>query len=257
MYANAQQAMQGLKHKRSGEILPSKIIARNTKLVYLDEDCVALQFHKTFIARYERDRVVIDTRDRTKPDGWFTKTTWERIDEFTPARTFTHEGLRHIHVDPMAGGRPYAGEARLFAHPAIVSPDGSCEIDLTPEQSRAILAAKRNTPKKVKRYAKNMVKHWREWGEPLDCCQKSFELMGMGRETWEHHFKHFRADEMALLPVEPMLTGRTGQYALNPDLLANELERRLTTELSSKFVPLAIAHIAPDFPYPQTAPRRR
>lgn len=255
MYATASEAMEGLRHKRTKEILPSKTIARNTKLVYLDEQSIALEFHKTFIARYERDHVVIDTRDRRKPQGWFTVTTWNRIDQFTPARTSVDNGLRHIVMDPAAGW----GSSQLFAHGAIVSPDGSCEIpDLTSQQSDAIIAIKKNFPARLKRYTKKIVERWRKWEDPSDCCMRAYENAGRTEETvWEHYHRHVQAKDVFIPPNIEMLVNRDKYDKFLPDALALELERKLNEELLPKFLPLAIAHIAPEFPYPQTAPRRR
>lgn len=256
MYATASEAMEGLRHRRTKEILPSRTVARNTKLVYLDEDLVALEFHNTFIAKYLRDHVVIDTRDRREPKGWFTVTTWNRIDQFTPARTATENGLRRIVIDPAAGW----DSTRLFEHGAIVSPDGSCEIpNLTAEQSDGIIAAKKKVPPKSKRFAKNAVKAWREWGDPLPCCEETFSNHANSAGMWEHYFEHFRANEVAVHPSMEILVNdqRMQRAGLDPDLLTHELERKLAHAFTEQFLPLAIERIAPNFPYPQIAPRRR
>lgn len=255
MYATAEQALEGLRHARTKEILPTKTIARSTKLIYLDDDLVGLRFHDTIIARYERDGVRIDTRDRRKPDGWFTVTTWNRIDQFTPARTFQREGLRFMVIDPFTGSAPYDGETRLYEHGAFISPDGSCEIDLTPEQSDGILAAKTNIRRKVKRYANNVVKRWREWEKPLACCERRGE-----EGAYEHYFGHFRANEPVIpTNIEALASNLRDSplFSFDADSLARELRDRLTNDFQSQFLPLAIAQIAPDFPYPQIAPRRR
>lgn len=252
MYATASEAMEGLKHKRTGEILPSKTVARNTKLLYLDEDLVGLRFHDTIIARYERDGVVIDTRDRYNGKGWFTVTTWNRIDQFTPARTFQENGLRKIVIDPGLGW----GSAQLYAHGAHVSPDGSCEIpDLSREQSEAIVATKKNFGARVKRYAAKVVKDWREWEMPRDCCRHAAN--SEDEDLMAHMFGHFKRKEPAVPPSIEMLASQPRGSMLDPEALAAEVTRRLYEQLQSQFLPLAIAQIAPEFPYPQIAPRRR
>jgi hypothetical protein len=258
MYATASEAIEGLRHKRTGEILPTKVIARNTKLIYLDDDLVGLRFHDTIIARYERNGVRIDTRDRHNPTGWFTKTTWERIDEFTPARTFQHKGLRHIYVDPFVGNMPYRGRSLLYAHGAYISPDGSCELsDLVPEQSDAILHLQDKMPRRVKRYCEKVVKAWRAWEETLPCCQEAAseaEWLTSNPNYLRHCFSHFNADQPVVpwraMPNEQELRDRM----LEPDRLADELVRTLTATLRPRFLSLAIAQIAPNFPYPQTPP---
>lgn len=250
MYATASEAIEGLRHKRTGEILPTKTIARNTKLIYLDDDLVGLRFHDTIIARYERDGVCIDTRDRHNATGWFTVTTWNRIDSFTPARTFTENGLRHILVDPMVSGRPYNGKSLLYAHGALVSPDGSCEIpDLSPEQSDAIVHVKRNIGDRIKRWTEKVIADWRAWEAPRACCERR-----MHDGVWAHYFEHFKAKEVAIPPnIEMLAQGPRGRM-LGPDQLAAEVARLLIQEFKSQFLPLAIAQIAPEFPYPQIAP---
>ena len=256
MYATASEAMQGLRHARTGEVLPSKTIARNTKLLYLDEDLVGLRFHDTIIARYEREGVRIDTRDRVHPQGWFTVTTWNRIDQFTPARTFTREGLRHILIDPMAGGIPYQGKSLLYAHGAFVSPDGSCEIDdMTREQSNAIIHIKRNMGDQLKRWCAKVVEHWRTWEQPKRCCERA--QTSPDQDVRLHYFGHFNAREPVVPPDLEMLAQGPRGRMLEPDQLAAEVARLLTDDLKKDFLPLAIAQIAPDFPYPQTTPRRR
>lgn len=261
MYANAAEAIdKGLRHKGTKEILATKNIAKNTKLVYLDDDCVGLRFHDTIIARYERKGVKIDTRDRQHPKGWFTVTTWDRINQFTPAKTFQQDGLRHILLDPSTGG--WGGESRLFAHGAFVSPNGRCKVDMTREQSDAIVDIKRNQTKKVARHSKKLVKLARDFEQVHSCCRISAE--GGNHVGVDHHaFEHFKAGEVVPHPDVPgiiaAIRGNEGNqpFAWDADRLAAEVERNLTERLRQSFVGLAIAFVNPDFPYPQIAPRRR
>jgi hypothetical protein len=245
MFSTASEAMEGLRHKRTGEILQSKVIDRNTKLVYLDDEMIGLRFHDTIIAKYMRDHVVIDTRDRFHPEGWFTVTTWQRIDEWTPARTFTRNGLRHICVDPSAGWG-----STLFAHGAIVSPDGSCKVPgLTPAQADAIISIKNSWPTKAKRYAKRVVKAWKEWRELDDCCR----LGPQGSDDeYEHLLTHFERGEVVVSPmVEDEHAATLRQRGLSGDALCAQLAEDLAHELKTHLIPIAIRRVAPEFPYPQ------
>lgn len=251
-FANAAEAIEGLRHKRTGEILPSKTVARNTKLVYLDDDCVALKFHNTFIAYYERDHVRLDTRDQFNSKGWFTVTTWDRIDAFTPARTCQQEGLRYIALDPSAGR---AGTLSLYAHGTRVFPNGSCEVPLEPEQSAAIADAKRNIPQRAARYAEKVVKAWREWREYDECCLHA-QQEGGGLVTI-HAWEHFEEGAVKPMPLIDHLANDLRDCQLPPDVLSERVSGKLAKEFRDQFVPLAIARIAPEFPYPQIAPRRR
>lgn len=262
MYANASEAIEGLRHRRTGEILPTKNIARSTKLVYLDDACVGLRYHDTIIARYERDGVRLDTRDRNNSNGWFTVTTWDRIDSFTPARTFQRNGLRHMVLDPAAGGWE---PSRLYAHGTLVSPNGSCDIPLEQTQSEAIERIVKQYGPKALRVAKKMVERWRKFEQPQRCCIDAQPQASEGASTdtmVAHYLKHFERNEPVVIPqvggiADEIRQSQQPAFRNNPDYFANEISRRLAEELRTRLIPLAIAQTAPDFPYPQTAPRRR
>lgn len=248
MIANAEQAVEKLRHARTGEVLPSKIIDRNTRLVYLDDEMVGLRFHDTIIARYLRDGVLIDTRDPLHPSGWFTVTTWNRIDAWTPARTYTRYGLRHLMLDPSAG---WDGPSRLYAHGSFVSSDGSCEIPLAQETSDAITEIKRIWPSKLKRHANRAVRAWRDWGEPRDCCKESFGHLA------QHYVKHIERGETFIPPDIDGFADPLRERMLQGDVLCGRLEQVLADDFREELIPLAIARVAPDFPYPQLQRRRR
>lgn len=246
MLANAEQALQKLRHKRTGVVLPAKNIAHNTKLIYLHDEAVGLQFHRTIIATYLRDGVLIDTRDRGLDTGWFTKTTWERIDEWTPARTCQERGLRYIATSP---GDGYSDrEYQLYTHGTFVRPDGSADVPLHPLTSEAIAEVHRTWPRKIKRYAERSVKLWREWGMAPECCSESVH-----GERWIAHLEqHIRDNAYAVFPdFERHFAEPLRHQGFEDDALAKSVSENFARFLRRSVIPAIIDRIDPDFPYPQ------
>lgn len=242
MIATATEAVDALRHKRTGEILPTKTIARNTKLVYYDDELVGLKFHNTVIARFTTNGCTINTRDRWQDatdHGWFTLTTWARIDEFTKARTFTNGGLRFIQANP--------GEsAILFMHGTKLDSNGAViDTPMEPEIAARIEHAALKMPKKLARHAQHVIDRWADWGEPAECC---------GDES-AHYLKHVEANEYVI----PPWLDKLAQNLRSNDVWGETLREQLTKELREKLrqmLPAAIRKIAPEFPYPQLERRR-
>lgn len=250
MYATADEALEGLRHKRTGALLPTKNVANNTKLIYFADELVGLQLHATIIALYKPNGVSIDVRGPASPtgEGWFTNVTWERLDRFTPVRSHSHEGLRRIrHKDAERG------TSRLYAHGAHISPDGSCEIPLEPFIEREIERTIRTFSGRARRLADRTVKAWMEWEEPPDCC-RAYES---GDGLRMHYLDHLEAGE----PIIPFamhhwvneLRSQRGYYG---DALLYEL-RAKTREWLNSFRTDAVKRLCPEFPYPQVERRRR
>lgn len=246
MLANAEQALERLRHKQTGEILPSKIIDRNTRLVYLDDQAVGLRFYDTFIAKYLHDGVLIDTRDRHNQRGWFTVTTWQRIGDWTPARTFSRDGLRHIVVDPAAGW----DSAKLYTHGTLVYPDGSCEIPMDPATSDAIAHVKRTWPAKLKRYAEKVVALWRDWEMPRECCHDALLDGATGYSA--HLADHVRRNDYAVPHGFEEDIARLFRNRFEGDALAAKVAEHYTKTLREALIPVAIHALDPNFPFPQS-----
>lgn len=257
MYATAAEAIEGLRHKQTGEILPSKVIDRNTKLVYLDESLIGLRFHDTIIAKYMRDRVVIDTRDSNYTQGWFTKTTWERINTYTPARTFASNGLRHIMIVCCPPGQPYAyacGGSMLYMHGTEVFPDGTCNVpDLHMEQSQAIVQVKRSLPAKIDRHARRVVKSWREWAQTPDCCHDILRERDALLDVYLHSLQHVTACEYVVpRDFELEYVSQLRDEGFQGDALCRLVAKKYAADLKNMLIPLAIRQITPNLPYPQS-----
>lgn len=248
MIATADQAIEALRHRRTGEVLATKKIARNTRLVYFADELVGLKLHDTLIAMYRTDGVTIDLRGpgSPNPEGWFTNVTLDRIATFTPARIERGGGITWL-VDPADGLVPYA-------HGAHISPNGSCEMPIDPALLGAVARVIATYPAKLRRYVNKIMRAWQNWEQPKDCCTDCFgeaDCFG-GAESWRHHYlDHFERGEIAIPPG--FATFMRSQMA-NLDAYGDELVDRGRAELLvalKDLTRLAVKRIAPEFPYPQ------
>ena len=166
MYANAAEALEGLRHKRTKAILPTKNVARNTKLIHFADDLVGLKLHQTTIALYRPDGVSIDLRGPQSPngEGWFTNVTLERIDRFTPFRTLRSDGLTMLVANPNYGGGDWTGSARLYAHGCSLSCNGSFANGIEPLVERHIVRLNSTWNRKADNFAKRCITYWRRGG---------------------------------------------------------------------------------------------
>jgi hypothetical protein len=248
MYANAEQALVGLRHanKPTGKLYETKIVARNTKLVYFADDLVGLKLHDTVIALYRPDGVSIDLRGPGSPNGhgWFTAVTLDRIDRFTPVRTIRQRGLTMIVANPSYGGRDWTEGARLYAHGCSRSCNGSFTNGLEPAIEAAILRVHNTFDRKAKNFAKRCVNYWRRGGEPLPCCQ------GDDGDTNAHLISHIERNEVCIPWRLDNLFMQGKQMGLIGDTLAEQMTMQLASDLR-ELREDAIHTIEPNFPYPQ------
>jgi hypothetical protein len=261
MIANAEQAIEQLRHKRTGEVMPTKNVARNTKLIYYADELVGLKLHDTVIAMYRPDGVVIDTRggpsllsgyadDSPTGQGWFTAVTWQRIDTFTPARTFTANGLRYFRPP---GANWDLATARLYAHGTQVSSDGSCTFPLDPAIEREISRVVRTFPRKLRRHADRVVDRWLDWARPEKCCLKAATNP---EDANRHYLSHVEQGE----PMIPYFLSEVVEHMRSRGFYGDELTNELRERLIERFEPftlMAIKSLAPEFPYPQVEKRQR
>lgn len=246
MIANAHEAVEALRHARTGEVLPTKNIARNTKLVYYADELIGLKFHNTVIAKYTPNGAIIDTRDTFGDKGWFTMTTWERINEFTRARTFTNAGLRFIDTRTGSGACLYMHPTRLDSNGAVIEPPLEPEIDA---RIQSIVA---NLPSKITRHAKKVVAAWRDWDEPAECCKQ----MHADRNSL-HYLGHVERNEYVIPPVLEPLAQSIRADNVWGDRMCELLTKKFRESLRDTLVDHAVHAIAPNFPYPQLERRRR
>lgn len=244
MIANANEAIETLRHGRTGEHLPTKIVARNTKLVYYTDELIGLQFHNTVIARFTPNGCIIDTRGDGREDGWFTVTTWERIDSFTQARTFTNRGLRFIDSGAGSGAMLYTHGTRVDAKGKVIDRPG-----LEPELDARICWCVERLPDKITRHCKKVVAAWADWDEPRDCCRDDDSPL--------HYLGHVERNEYVVPPVLDGLAQSIRSNDVWGDRLRDKLAKDFRDSLRRRLVPAAIGAIAPDFPYPQLERRRR
>ncbi len=242
MIATANEAVEALRHRRTGEVLATKKIARNTRLVYFADELVGLKLHDTLIAMYRPDGVTIDLRGPGSPngEGWFTNVTLDRISTFTPARVERAGGLTWL-VDPADGLVP-------FAHGAHVNPNGSCEMPIDAELLSAIARIIQTYPQKLRRHADKIIRLWRDdWAQPANCCTEAT----MEQAEWPHHLDHFERGEIVIPPgFATFMRSPASNANAYGDELVDHGRRELLTDLKG-LTRLAVKRIAPEFPYPQ------
>lgn len=241
MIATANEAVEALRHRRTGEVLATKKIARNTRLVYFADELVGLKLHDTIIAMYKPDGVTIDVRGSGAPNdqGWFTNVTLQRLQDWTPARIERANGLTFLRV-PTAGD-PLA----LYAHGTHVRPDGSCEIPIEPVIQRAIVHVVRSYPAKLRRHADQILDAWSRWNVPSACCLSAEDEMA-------HYLTaHFERGDVCVPPVfHTLMTYERDTTGLYGEKLLERGRTWLRDELK-QFTALAVKQLAPEFPYPQ------
>jgi hypothetical protein len=242
MIATANEAVQALRHRRTGEVLATKKLARNTRLVYYADELVGLKLHDTIIAMYKPNGVTIDLRGPGSPngEGWFTNVTLDRIASFTPARVERAGGITWL-VDPSL-----PGGILPYAHGTHVNPNGSCELPIDTALLGAVARIVETYPQKLRRHADKIMRHWSNWEQVESCCT------GRGEQSeWEHHLDHFERGEVVIPPsFGVFMRSPTSNGNAYGDDLVNHGRRELLTDLK-QLTQLAVKRVAPDFPYPQ------
>lgn len=239
MIATSEQAVEALRHKRTGEVLPTKKVDRNTRLVYYADELVALRFHQTDIARYTPNGVIIDTRenpDDPSPhgEGWFTITTWERINTYTLANTHTNRGIRYV-------------RDRLYVPGIFIHADGTIESPVEREMEDAVQRVLRTYPQRLSRHAEKVVDAWIAWAQILDCCQGCWDDA--------HYLDHVEANE----PAIPAIVAQHAEQLRRDEYLGERLRTALLKQTRQLFKPLirhAVKRTLPEFPYPQLTKAR-
>jgi hypothetical protein len=117
-------------------------IANNTWLERRGDDTIAVRLHNTDVVTYHRDgRVQLFT------GGWYTVTTKQRMNAYSPARVYSIKGRWHVRE-----GSWDTGHDRPFADGITIHPDGTlsgypAELDVA-AQDRANAATRR----RIKRF---------------------------------------------------------------------------------------------------------
>lgn len=250
--ATAEQALEALRHKRTGEILATKKLAGNTRLVYFADELVGLKLHQSLIAMYKPNGVTIDLRGQASPngEGWFTKVTLDRISEFTPARISRGGGLTWL-SDPEQGLLPYA-------HGAHLSTNGSWEMPIEPQVLAAVAGIVVKFPRKVKRYTNRIIKAWENWEQPFDCCTEAlavetiYDAAGTPLPS-THLLDHFERGQVVIPPeFARFMREQTANGFAYGEKLLNQGRDILLSDLQG-LTALAVKRIAPEFPYPQVS----
>lgn len=257
MYANAEEATLGLRYggRPHGRIQDERTIANNTKLIGFDRELIGLKLHDTVIATYHRDGVRFDLRGEYSLDGegWFTDVTLRRLDEFTPARVVRRNGLTYIVANPTYNGGDWTETARLYAHGAHISSNGSYENGLEPLVESAIIRTHERWPRMARNYAKRVVTQWRRFQARMqdDCCERARD------DVLAHRITHLQRNEVFCPPELPSLVEAAKGRGLYGDDLAKAIAQALYEDIYQPLQRPAVKLIEPNFPYPQRQTDRR
>lgn len=249
-------AVQRMHHKRTNELLPSKVIDNNTKLVYVDDELVFLRLHETNIATFTPNGVRLHT------DGWFTSTTWRRIHDWTPAKNFVKHGLRYV-----ATGE---GWDTIYMS-GLEFVDGVAVNPIPPVLVRAIERAPRQFSRNLDTWAERQVRAWDHFDHrPHECtgCLMLAEELGSNytRPTGEIGSYGVRHLTSHVMDRTPMGYGWANHFldacakSYGETVHGDKLLDRLTYDLTNAMKPMrdhAVKAIAPPgFEYPQSTHTR-
>lgn len=63
-----------------------KPLELNTRLVKLSDDCYGIQLYNTVVVQIQENGVYI-----LRTSGWYTRTTFKRINKYSPAKVFSRK----------------------------------------------------------------------------------------------------------------------------------------------------------------------
>lgn len=236
MYANASEALAAMKPD-----LSDTKVARNTWLTYYHDELIALRFHRTEIAMFMPWGVKLDVRGitaRTDARGWFTKTTWRRIDELTPASVRTERGLKLI-----------GPNENIYVHGTQVLSDGIVvNHPIEPLVERRIRDVTKTYPQKLRRYADQSVAAWLDWQQPNECCMRANVMT----DDYDMHLlTHVeQGDVVVLRELEDYANALRQSHERSRENFIHTIRAHARCACRRLMEP-AIARLAPDLTYPQ------
>lgn len=246
MIRNSHEAVERLHHKRTGELLPRKVLDRTTnngrqsRLVYVDDSLVFLRFIDTNVATFTPTGVVLHT------EGWYTQATWRCIDTFTPARTYQANGLRFVSTG--------WGWDTLYVPGLELTNEGEAVNPLARPLVKAITNRVSNFRRKAKRYAAHVVRDFDRYHITLTGCELCRHGMWSSPTFAAHMADHVEmGDRIWNTAFDEQFESTR---ALRPELLGDALcaavAQRIADRLVAHTFPEAVKAIAPDtFEYPQ------
>lgn len=214
-------------HELLGDRLERKI-AHATKLVRVTDRVAAMRLHDTFIAWYGANGCLVNVGE------WNTRTTWRRINDFTPATPRGHHLLRYV-VQPN-------GDQVLYQPDIRIDPDGTVTNPMLPSRQRRIEKAARDFLRDAKAYARTAVSAWDCYANE-DC---SCERTPAADLTPDHFLAHVEARD-SVLPHKFQFHARKLAETQAPDEVCTNTRKAFTTWLIKNFLPVAIWAADPDY----------
>lgn len=142
-----------------GRCFNSRKLGNNTYLVRLD-NCISLKYHDTHIIKMYPDKLVIDC------NGFRTKTTKERLNEYTPIRV-----NQTSHVWYINGKQPYFDGIELDYKGTVLNADNGPKV--------AALKTTDELKNKIHQYVNGFISHIKTNGVPMpsggDCWFCAFK----------------------------------------------------------------------------------
>jgi hypothetical protein len=219
-------------------------LANNTYLEWFDDELLALRLHQTRIAWYTPEYVKLTL------EGWRTMTTWGRVTEFTPARTFGSAGLFYV-VDNGAGS------GVLFEEGIKVAPDGSVLNPMLPSTQSAIERAVHGTSRKLTPWLRKCVRAWDDtWDDDELVCPDCAKWRTIANN--EGYLEHVVE---AHFPHEPVLFEDLNSWLgfapnVRGDAFVAAAVASLRHSLRDRLIEIELRRVAPDFPWIPPTRRR-
>ena len=193
-------------HEMLGDQLERNVAVR-TSIVRVTDKVAALKLHDTFVAWYGENGSMLNVGD------WNTRTTWKRINDFTPARPVGHQLLRYI--DQPNGDRV------LYEPDIRIDPEGMVTNPMFPTRQARIEDTARTFLTNVRRYARTAVEGWDDF-EDHD-CECSYGLCDQ-----EHYLRHIEAND-PILPERFLGEARRMTQVMHPDAVVAKVRKDVIT----------------------------
>lgn len=214
-------------HELLGDQLERKV-ANNTRIVRVTDKLAALKLHGTFIAWYGENACLLNVSD------WNTRTTWRRINDFTPATPRGRRFLRYIDQPD--------GDRILYEPDLRVDADGNVLNPMLPSRQRRIENAVSEFMANCKAYAEAAVTRWDNFGSTVCDCQYD----PVAEREQQHYLNH-------LQERDPVLPSNLQEYARRtaanstPDATVELTRKALTAWAIDNLLQLAVYAADPDY----------
>lgn len=213
-------------HELLGDQLETRV-AHKTKLVRVTDKVAALKLHDTFIVWYGTNGCLLNVAD------WNTRTTWRRINDFTPATPRGHQLLRYI-------DQPN-GDAVLYEPDLRLDPEGMVTNPMLPTRQRRIEDAASSFLSNSRRYARTAVEAFDSFSDDTCVCTANLQEQG-------HYLAHIEAND-PVLPARFQREFKNLALTIPPDEVVRRVRTALTAWLTTELPAAAIYAADPNYKF--------